>query len=422
MDVTIYDVARQAGVSPATVSRVLNGSGRVAAATRRRVEAAVAQLGYEPNRVARSLATSVTHTLALLLPDITNPFFPALVKGVQLLAEERRYTLLLGHTGADPEREEAYLRVLRGKRVDGVILVGLTLDGRRIRGALGEVPVVVLDRPVDLPGAAVVRVDHRGGALLAVRHLLQLGHRDIAHVAGPRHLAVARDRLEGYREALAEAGLPYRPELVVEADFTEEGGYAAVRRLCAAGPFTAVFAANDLSAIGVVAALRERGLAGGRAADRRRPGRRPAGRGLRGRAGGEGLDRAPGGRRIGGMRRRGVGFIGVGAVAELHRQALEGSRAGRLVAVWGPAPSDRERARAWGVRLRRGPRELVEDPEVEAVFVLSPLETHRELTLLALEAGKPVLVEKPVAASAAEVLELERRAAELGVPCVPGHN
>ena len=261
MDVTIYDVARQAGVSPATVSRVLNGSGRVAAATRRRVEAAVAQLGYEPNRVARSLATSVTHTLALLLPDITNPFFPALVKGVQLLAEERRYTLLLGHTGADPEREEAYLRVLRGKRVDGVILVGLTLDGRRIRGALGEVPVVVLDRPVDLPGAAVVRVDHRGGAFLAVRHLLELGHRDIAHVAGPRDLAVSRERLEGYREALAEAGLPYRPELVVEADFTEEGGYAAVRRLCAAGPFTAVFAANDLSAIGVVAALRERGLA-----------------------------------------------------------------------------------------------------------------------------------------------------------------
>jgi len=122
------------------------------------------------------------------------------------------------------------------------------------------------------------------------------------------------------------------------------------------------------------------------------------------------------------VRRRGVGFIGVGAVAELHRRALEGSRAGRLVAVWGPAPSDRERARAWGVRLHRGPRELVEDPEVEAVFVLSPLETHRELALLALEARKPVLVEKPVAASAAEVLELERRAAELGVACVPGHN
>ncbi|HZV52794.1 MAG TPA: LacI family DNA-binding transcriptional regulator, partial [Candidatus Dormibacteraeota bacterium] len=260
MDVTIYDVARLAGVSPATVSRALNGSGRVAAATRRRVEAAVAQLGYEPNRVARSLATSVTHTLALLLPDITNPFFPALVKGVQLLADERRYTLLLCNTAADPEREKEYLRVLRGKRVDGVILVGLKLDGRRIRSALGNIPVVVLDRSVDLPGAAVVQVDHRGGAVLAVRHLLELGHREVAHVAGPKELAVSRERLEGYRQALEEAGLPYRPQLVVEADFTEEGGYEAVRRLCAAGRFTAVFAANDLSAIGIVAALRERGL------------------------------------------------------------------------------------------------------------------------------------------------------------------
>ncbi len=260
MEVTIYDVARLAGVSPATVSRALNGSNRVATTTRRRVEAVVAQLGYEPNRVARSLATSVTHTLALLLPDITNPFFPALVKGVQLLADERHYTLLLCNTAADPEREEEYLRVLRGKRVDGVILVGLKLNGQRIRRALGEVPVVVLDRSVDLPGAAVVQVDHRGGATLAVRHLLELGHRDIAHVAGPGDLAVSRERLEGYREALSEAGLPYRPELVVEADFTEEGGYEAVQGLCATGHVSAIFAANDLSAIGIMAALRERGL------------------------------------------------------------------------------------------------------------------------------------------------------------------
>jgi DNA-binding LacI/PurR family transcriptional regulator len=259
---TIVDVARAARVSTATVSRALNGTGQVAPQTRRRVEAAVRELGYEPNRIARSLVMNTTHTIALLLPDISNPFFPDLVKGVQLLAEERRYALLLANTGADPGKEREYLRTLRGKLVDGIILVGLALSGSDIAEALGPgVPVVALDRSIDVPDASLVQVDHRGGARRATSHLLELGHRLVAHVTGPRHLRLTAERVAGYREALADAGAPVEAGLVVPADFTEDGGYAAIDGLLGRGArFTAVFAANDLSAIGTMAALKRLGL------------------------------------------------------------------------------------------------------------------------------------------------------------------
>jgi DNA-binding LacI/PurR family transcriptional regulator len=141
---TIYEVAQQAGVSTATVSRAINGKAPVAALTRRRVESAIRTLRYEPNHVARSLVTATTDTIAIVLPDITNPFFPDLVKGIQLLADERRYTVLLLNTGADLEREEHSLLALRRKRVDGVILVGMAMKGDRIVRALGGVVQLVV--------------------------------------------------------------------------------------------------------------------------------------------------------------------------------------------------------------------------------------------------------------------------------------
>lgn len=259
---TIYEVARAAGVSTATVSRALNGSAQVAERTRHRITEAITALGYEPNHVARSLVLKATHTIAVLLPDITNPFFPALVKGVQLAADEQGYAVLLAHTGGDPAKEESYFQVLRGQQVDGVLLVGLVSAPESLRGLVGRgLPVVTLDRPVDLPGSATVRVDHKAGGRLATAHLLELGHHRIAHIAGPKGLTVSQQRRDGYRRALSTHGVAFDEGLVSEGDFSEDGGYRAIEELLRnRGRFTALFAANDLTAIGAMTALREHDL------------------------------------------------------------------------------------------------------------------------------------------------------------------
>ena len=261
MKATIYHVARRARVSTATVSRFLNGTGPVAAETRHRIEQAIRVLGYRPNTVARSLVTKATHTLALLMPDITNPFFPDLVKGIQLLADERGYTVLLCSVAGDAAREEEYLEMLSAKQVDGALLVGLVCGREAIARFAGHgIPIVSLDRNIDYPTAPLVQVNHRRGARAATEHLLQLGHRLVAHLSGPIGLRVSHERLAGYREALSRAGVAYDPRLVVSGDFTEEAGYEGIEALLRrATPFTAVFAANDLAAIGATAALRDGG-------------------------------------------------------------------------------------------------------------------------------------------------------------------
>ncbi len=261
---TIYHVAKVAGVSTATVSRALNGTAVVAEPTRRRILQAVRDLGYGPNSIARSLKTGTTKTIGLILPDITNPFFPELVKGVQLLADERTYALLLSQTGGAPDVEERYLDLLvQGRAVDGILLVGMTLRGARLArfGALG-IPSVSLDRNVNLPGMALVHLDNRTGGRHATEHLLSLGHRVIAHIGGPASLTVSQEREQGYADALRSAGVRPDGKLVVEGDFTEEGGRKACLELLDAGARpTATFAANDLMAIGAMAALKERGVA-----------------------------------------------------------------------------------------------------------------------------------------------------------------
>ena len=257
---TIYDVARLAGVSTATVSRALNGTGQIAPATRSAIDAAVEELGYRPNRIARSLVTKSTQTIALLLPDITNPFYAALVAGIQdeLLSEGQ--TMLLGTTGGDPEREERYLSLLRAKQVDGALVDGLVLPPGRIARFVAEgFPIVCLDRDVDSTSVPLVQVDNRLGARLAIRHLLELGHRRIAHVAGAPELGISAEREAGYHEELEAGGVARGEHLVATGSFTEEGGYRAVRSLLESRP-TAVFAANDLSAVGVIMALGEAGL------------------------------------------------------------------------------------------------------------------------------------------------------------------
>lgn len=257
---TIYDVARLAGVSTATVSRALNGTGQISPATSAAIDAAVRQLGYRPNTVARSLVTKSTQTIALLLPDIANPFYAELVSGIQQRALAAGSTMLLCTTEGDPEREEQYLSLLRAKQVDGVLVDGLVLPPERIAGFVRDgLPIVCLDRDIDSTSVPLVQVDNRLGARLATEHLLSLGHTRIAHVAGAPGLRISDERVEGYRDALAAAGVDDDPALVAVGAFTEQGGYEAMRALLAASELTAVFAANDLSALGVMHAVAESG-------------------------------------------------------------------------------------------------------------------------------------------------------------------
>ena len=255
---TIYDVARLAGVSTATVSRALNGTGQIAAATRAAIEAAVEQLGYRPNTVARSLVTKSTQTIALLLPDITNPFYAALVSGIQEHALPHGYAMLLCTTEGDAEREEQYLSLLRAKQVDGALVDGLRLPPERIARFVEDgFPIVCLDRDIESNSIPLVQVNNRLGGRLATEHLLGLGHRRIAHVAGARELRISEERLAGYQTALTDG---FDEQLVAEGKFTEEGGHAAMVGLLERRPdLTAVFAANDLSALGVLSALASSG-------------------------------------------------------------------------------------------------------------------------------------------------------------------
>jgi LacI family transcriptional regulator len=259
---TIYDVARLAGVSTATVSRALNGTGQIAASTRAAVEAAVEQLGYRPNTIARSLVTKTTQTIAFLLPDITNPFYASLVSGIQQLALERDYTMLLCTTEGDPEREEQYLNLLRAKQVDGALVDGLVLPADRIARLVDEgFPIVCLDRDIDSTSIPLVQVDNRLGGRIATEHLTSLGHRSIAHVSGAEGLRISDERVAGYRSALAAAGVVDDPRFVARGHFTVEGGYEATQLLLDSElALTAVFAGNDLSAIGAINAIVERGL------------------------------------------------------------------------------------------------------------------------------------------------------------------
>jgi len=259
---TIYSVAQRAGVSTATVSRALNGTGQIAPGTRQAIEDAVRELGYRPSGVARSLRTKSTQTIALLLPDITNPFYPGLVRGVQKAARRRGYLMLLASAEGDAEGELEYLELFRANAVDGALVIGVSVTGDSIGAAISSgFPMVSMDRSVDSPDVPLVQVDNRGGACLATEHLIGLGHRRIAHITGPQALGITRERLVGYQDALERAGLPFDPDLVVEGDYEERGGGAAADRLLRSGArFTAVFAGNDLTAIGAMDALHGRGL------------------------------------------------------------------------------------------------------------------------------------------------------------------
>jgi DNA-binding LacI/PurR family transcriptional regulator len=261
---TLEEVARVAKVSRATASRVVNGDRRVADATRSAVEAAVRELDYTPNRAARSLVTRRSDSVAVVIPEPTgqlfgDPFFPRLLRGVsaELASEGLQLVLLLPEDRSDERRVTRYLS---GGHSDGVLLVSLhgadplPADLRR-----QGVPVVVGGRPTGA-GLTYVDVDNRGGGSKAIRHLLELDRHAIATIAGPQDMAAGADRLAGYRESLVTAGRVLDDRFVEVADFTLEGGRAAMQRLLERAPeIDAVFAASDLMALGAMAAIQASG-------------------------------------------------------------------------------------------------------------------------------------------------------------------
>jgi LacI family transcriptional regulator len=261
---TIVDVARRAGVSTATVSRVMSGAAVARPATRERVLAAVRELDYSPSAVARALKRRETRTLGLLVTDIANPFFPLVVRAVEDEAHARGYGVVFGNAADDPERELAYLDLLLERRVDGLIVASARAT-RRHAVRLGRVPVPVVLLNSDAPGARglpSIATDHRLGGRLAGEHLLALGHRALGHVTAPTgQAAAAADRRRGIQDALVAAGLGPETLLVVDGGGTVEGGAAAVPSLLAATPRpTAVVGFNDLTAIGLLRGLRAAGL------------------------------------------------------------------------------------------------------------------------------------------------------------------
>jgi LacI family transcriptional regulator, galactose operon repressor len=258
---TIKDVARLAGVSVATVSRVLNGSAQVSAPRRGRVQKAAARLNYSPNVAARSLITNRTHTIGVLLPDLFGEFFSEVIRGIDHAAREAQLHLLLSSSHADTEELIAALRAMRG-RIDGLIVMAPDIAApRALERASVEIPLVMIDPGLGARTCDSISIANHEGAYLLVKHLLDLGHRRIAMITGPPHNLDAEQRLAGYRRALKEHGGERDPELEVAGDFSEPSGYdAAMRLLALKRPPTAVFAANDYMAIGVLGALSDAGV------------------------------------------------------------------------------------------------------------------------------------------------------------------
>jgi LacI family transcriptional regulator len=264
--VTLRDVADRAGVHTSTASRAINEHTRslVDSQTVERVLLAAKDLGYRPNSLARGLKTNRTFTVGMLLPDLTNPLFPPIVRGIEDALGEADYTVILANTDNDEDKERTVLHALLSRSIDGLILATAQ---RAASAAIREMvdaglPIVLVNRTMDDPVVSSVTADDRGGVQLAIEHLVALGHRRIAHVAGPQHVSTGLTRYRSFLEAMQHLDLEHGPDLVAYADwFREEAGANAFRDLLERGSdVTAVVAANDLIALGCYDVLNERGL------------------------------------------------------------------------------------------------------------------------------------------------------------------
>ncbi|WP_017904077.1 LacI family DNA-binding transcriptional regulator [Pseudomonas asplenii] len=258
---TIKDVAALAGISYTTVSHVVNKTRPVSERVRLKVEAAIAELDYVPSAVARSLKAKSTATIGLLVPNSLNPYFAELARGIEDYCERNNYCVILCNSDDDPDKQRNYLRVLLEKRVDGLIVASTGGDDSFAAGLSAvRTPMVIVDRDIDGMETDRVRIDHEEGAYLATRHLLELGHRAIAHIGGPKDTSVAQLRLAGYHRALQQAKVKVPARWIVASDFTSTGGYLAAAKLLDGERPSAIFAGNDMLGIGALRAAAERGI------------------------------------------------------------------------------------------------------------------------------------------------------------------
>jgi LacI family transcriptional regulator len=258
---TIREVAESAGVSYATVSHVINNTRLVSPETRERVLAAMAELNYRPNALARSLRQGKTNTIGLVLPDSANPFFAEISRCIEDETFKKGYSVFLCNTELDIQRELFYVDVLSKKQVDGIIFVAAGDQADSLDFLVSRnMPVVMIDRDVPNVEVDAVLTDHRLGGYLATRHLLELGHTRIACIAGPSSITPSAERIIGYRKALEEAGLPYDEKLVLRGDYHAQSGMDITHTILRMDPRpTAIFALNDLMALGALRAAAEAG-------------------------------------------------------------------------------------------------------------------------------------------------------------------
>lgn len=258
---TIHDVAKKAGVAPITVSRVINNSGYASDKVREKVNAAIEELGYVPNVLARSLKSKRTNTIALIFTDITNPFFNFLARGVEDTAHAAGFNVFFCNTDENQEKESTYIQLVLQKQVDGILLVPTSITSTSIKLIQDQnKPIVVLDRRVPSGNVDIVRGDSEGGAYQVTKLLIDLGHERISIISGPMEVSTAEDRMVGYRKAMKENGLENNIDCHY-GRFTQKSGKDLTHSLFSRDPKpTAIFSANNLIAIGTLATLGELGL------------------------------------------------------------------------------------------------------------------------------------------------------------------
>ncbi len=260
---TMKDIARLAGVSTSTVSHVINKSRFVSDEIAERVNNAAQQLNYAPSALARSLKMNRTKTIGMLVTTSTNPFFGEVVKGVERSCYHQGYNLILCNTEGDNQRMKASINTLLQKRVDGLLLMCSTLEGERLDvfDRYPDIPIVVMDWGPILFASDKIQDNSLQGGYMAAKHLIECGHKEIGCITGPLIRHQAQMRYEGYKRALAEAGIAINPDWIVESDFECEGGYQAFEKLYQRGKLpSALFVSNDMMAMGVIQAARQRGL------------------------------------------------------------------------------------------------------------------------------------------------------------------
>lgn len=269
MKVTIKDVAKLANVSPSTVSRVISDNSRISEETKKVVNEAMKELGYHPNAIARSLVNKSTHTIGVIMPklahlSLSNPFFPEALRGISAHANEKSFYVMLSVEDNETDKHSNIENIVRAGVVDGVIMLYSRLEDKTFDMLRdNKFPFVVVGKPVNGNANKVNYVDNDniGASYEAVTHLINKGRDSIGLITGPLNLVVSLDRLEGYKRALGDSGIPYNPYWVQESDFSQEGGFKAMENLlCSNSCPRAILATDDLLALGAIKAIKKAGL------------------------------------------------------------------------------------------------------------------------------------------------------------------